>query len=212
MVGGGAGGILVNAQSFGGGGAGGAIFRYPIPVTPGQQFNLIPGAGGLAGNLGPPAELATKGEDSIATLGILTWIGRGGDVPADQNSGNGGDGGSTVTPMEPSGPPGGAGGTIGTPVGGNGVPGMFTYSGAGGGYSGSKGGDNVAYTGGEGGGNTQLGGGGGASAFANGGNGATGTDEGQNGVLGSGGGGSSNPIPQAGNGGDGFIRLDFYSS
>ncbi|AEX61446.1 collagen-like protein [Megavirus courdo7] len=97
--------------------------------------------------------------------------------------------------------------------------GVFTYSGAGGGAGGSltnlaKGGDVGEFTGGAS-LDTDGGGGGGASAFANGGNGEDIVNNAGSGTFGSGGGGAGENVgnsPIAGNGGDGFVRIDYYSA
>uniref|UniRef100_A0A6C0LRE6 Uncharacterized protein n=1 Tax=viral metagenome TaxID=1070528 RepID=A0A6C0LRE6_9ZZZZ len=115
---------------------------------------------------------------------------------------NGGTGGSVDIII--ASPP--AGGTAGTGVGGNGNPGLYSFSGAGGGgnnnIAGLNGGNVLEYQGGQSG---VVGGGGGASLFAN------GANIGQSGILGSGGGGAiPSPFTEPGNGGNGFVTINYF--
>ena len=205
------GGVIGNVGN--GGGAGGAIIKFPISVAEGQIITGIVGAGGVAGT---ETTYGSDGEDTVINIGTLTIIAFGGGGVSD--SPVAGTGGSAFIGYGDS-PTGGFGGIsiIGESVsGGNGNPGLYTYSGGGGaafsivaGVNG-EGGSVLLFRGGV---NFSdiIGAAGGASAFAN------GTDILSDGsistpLLGAGGATiQSTQVGAASNGGNGFVSIDFYS-
>ncbi len=119
-IGGGAGG---GGGYAGGGGAGGLGWKNAIPVTPGQSYTVVVGAGGAGGAKGATiweAEAGAHGGDSyfISTATVCGRAGQGGTsaTTGGSYSGDGGGaGGSSGT--YGSGyhyPGGGAGGYLGT--------------------------------------------------------------------------------------------------
>uniref|UniRef100_A0A6G6AAT9 Collagen repeat-containing protein n=1 Tax=Borely moumouvirus TaxID=2712067 RepID=A0A6G6AAT9_9VIRU len=206
-VGGGAGGSMSSTtiNSYGGGGGGGVI-KYPVSVSSGQIINGVIGTGGNGGTIKLPP---IKGSDTVINIGTLSLIIGGGNIAT---SSNGGDGGSVYTPMVAV--IGGQGGTENSPIGKNGTINFFFYGGAGGGYPGNNGGDILGFIGGQSINCSESAGGGGASAFANGGSPNSHFNIiNINGTLGSGGAGAigNNTLKSAGNGGNGFIRIDYYT-
>ncbi len=170
--GGGGGGSITNpANNSGGGGGGGAyVLVASIPVTPGNTYNVVVGAGGTAGS-------AVSGGNGGSSSFNGTAVAAGGAGGALYNNffsaGNGA---------------GGAGGTGGTYNGGNGHSGSHPDSGGGGGGGAGNGGNGgaggliVAGTGGNAGAGAQPGGVGGDG----------GTTDGLPGVAPGGGGGGGN--------------------
>ncbi|AZL89511.1 collagenous domain-containing protein [Megavirus baoshan] len=206
-VGGGGGGLSgTNTIGLHGGGGGGAIVKYTVSVSNGQIIHGEIGSGGKGGTI---STLPTKGSDTVINIGTLVLVAGGGLMASETSGGNGGN---VYSPMGTV--SGGAGGTDKSVLGKNGNINFSFFAGGGGGFSGGNGGNILAFTGGLGIG--LAGGGGGASAFANGGNGVNSSYPATNGCLGSGGGGASqtstNSVsPLAGNGGNGFIRIDYHT-
>ncbi|BCS82983.1 collagen triple helix repeat containing protein [Cotonvirus japonicus] len=209
-VGGGGGGSSgKNLIGFFGGGGAGAIIKYPITVSANQQ---ITGTIGKGGNGAQQQTIPTNGTDTTITIGSLTIKALGGLAPT---LNTGGYGGSVEFPAGMVVPTQAAGGTADLPNGNNGLMNVYSFGGGGGGFTGGTGGNVAGFTGGIGSSHC-TGGGGGASAFANGGNGATGITQATSGTLGSGGGGAVHTgcnlvFGVAGNGGNGFIRIDYYT-
>ena len=185
----------------GGGGGGGLAFANNIPVTPGQSYTVVVGAGGTLGNgYGSPAQAGGNSTFTVGTF-VMTGGGGGGGQPYPYNPGaTGGTYSFVNTP---------AGATTGGGNGGNGGGGYDGGGGGGGGggYGGAGGaGSHSIFGGATNGGATGAGGGGGAAP----GPGGTGTGGGGNGgtgqsnVTGGGGGGSAifgaTPITNGGNG------------
>ncbi len=178
------------------------FFRYPVPVVAGEIITGSVGAGGAGGTAN---NLGIGGQQSTVVIGTITLTANGGFNTIFLSDGS--SGGISTTPLGSS-PTGGSGG-IGGNNGGDGASGIYTYSGAGGGSFQANGGNLLLFTGGLGNIAADGGGGGGASAFANG-----GTPTGLfNGSLGSGGaGGNGTGTTTGGTGGDGFVRIDYYSA
>lgn len=192
-----------NAGDGGGGGGagGGLVYANFVPVTPGQSYSVIVGAGGNNGN-GKNARASDGGNTSF-TVGtfVMTAIGGQGGAPYNNNPGATGRSYTVVNT------PGGV--TVNGGTGGNGGGGFNGGGGGGGtgGYTGAGGAGSLSNTGataasgvgfGSGGGGGPVVGGSGNSGGSNGGNG-------QNDVTGGGGGGAtlfsaSNPPTNGGNG------------
>lgn len=207
-VGGGGGGSSGSGNSgFHGGGAGGSVIKYPVSVVENQAIRGTVGAGGSGGQVGT---LGMCGTDTVVTIGTLTITAKAGLSPTETS---GGDGGTVIFAQGMFSPAIAKGGTISSPSGSNGNVGFFAFSGAGGGFRGGNGGNILAFNGGKSQG-PDTAGGGGASAFADGGYIAV------RGCVtaskGSGGGGAIQTGPVsisgvAGNGGNGYVRIDYYS-
>jgi hypothetical protein len=193
--GGGAGGRNGTVDGAGGGGAGGVLYCQNYPVTSGQQYTVVVGAGGLG--VASPNTLSNDGNPS--QFGTLWAMG-------------GGRGGGETNPRTgyPGGSGGGAGGYASKP-GGPGIPGQGNAGGAcigpgdgGGGGAGGAGGNGYYGYGGHGRFFPQFasvggfpagwfGGGGGASGDVR--NGVRGSAAGRGGI---GGGGSGAPATTGG--------------
>lgn len=215
-VGGGGGAIL--GFTGGGGGGAGAIIKFPVSVAESQLITGIVGAGGIIGT--EPTD-NTRGQDTIINIGTLTITAYGGGGVGDYPLA--GTGGSAYIGYGTSPVGGDAGIAITVPgqtgvTGGNGNPGLYTYSGGGGSGQSSvfgqngQGGSVLLFRGGLVLSNEINGAPGGASAFANGGD-ILASGAAPRPVLGAG--GASTLETTRGNvsgGGDGFISIDFYST
>ncbi|WP_202931081.1 glycine-rich domain-containing protein [Aminipila terrae] len=227
LCGGGGGGGGGSYGQAGGGGGGGECYFFPkIPVTPGQSFNVVVGAGGTAGNPGGfgsfSSYMASNGSDGGNTsFGYFTvYGGKGGYANGNGGNGNGGGGvGSSNASL-----PGANGGSSANFTGGGGSsdrnPGINTQKdyptfygrvfGGGGGGGGSHGGT----TGGLG-GNSNAGNGGAGSAYTPASPGANGTAT-TGGGAGGGGGVSNSNVSSAlggagGTGGSGVVVIGYYA-
>lgn len=203
-----------------GGGGGGAIYRFSLPVLPGQIVSYNVGVGGAGG-----AANSSPGANTTVTVNGLTFTGTGGRNPTpliDPTFGFvyayiGGNGGTCIFPsayssfnpyIQPGAPGGNANPTINT-NGGDGLPGLYNISGAGAGgvYTDSttqtltSSGNCYAFQGGQGSSFTTPPGGG-ASCMGNGGP-SFGV-----GTMGSGGGGAY--LQNGFKGGDGVVVLRVY--
>ena len=205
--GGGAGGSAVktNSNAFGGGGAGGAYAKTAnVPVSPGNQYVITVGAGGIS--ITNDRATVAGGYSAFSygnTTNCLAIGGAGGvsifNTGLTATNGTGGTGGST--------------GCIGDNffAGGNGTNGVIgSYGGGGGGAAGDNGnGVNAA---------ANLPGSGGNGIFTGGGaggGGAPATGGGTNGVAPGGGGGgarstSLGSVNYGGTGGAGLVILTYY--
>ena len=139
VAGGGAGGRNGTVDGAGGGGAGGVLYTQNYPVTSGQQYTVIVGAGGV----GVASPNTTSNDGNPSQFGTLWAMG-------------GGRGGAETTPRSghPGGSGGGAGGYASKPggpgVAGQGFPGGACTGpgdGGGGGAGGAGGNGNYAYGG-----------------------------------------------------------------
>ena len=139
VAGGGAGGRNGTVDGAGGGGAGGVLYTQNYPVTSGQQYTVIVGAGGI----GVASPNTTSNDGNPSQFGTLWAMG-------------GGRGGGETTPRSghPGGSGGGAGGYASKPggpgVAGQGFPGGACTGpgdGGGGGAGGAGGNGNYAYGG-----------------------------------------------------------------
>ena len=140
VAGGGAGGRNGTVDGAGGGGAGGVLYTQNYPVTSGQQYTVIVGAGGVG--VATPNSLSNDGNPSqFDTLWAM----------------GGGKGGGETSPYRTGGPGGSGGGAggYGTKPGGKGVEGQGFQGGActgpgdggGGGAGGAGGNGNFGYGG-----------------------------------------------------------------
>ena len=200
-AGGGGGGATSGGTAAAGGGAGAAIVGLLLPVTAGSSIPYSVGVGGNGGGSGWGNETGSTGTATI--IGEIVLNGGFGGTTG-QNAVGGSGGSVTIS------------GTVvvagATGVSGAGVAGKFSnysflaFGGAsGGGVQWSNpfpGGATLIYKGGADAPNYSAGGG--ASAFA------AGANAQQAGIKGSGGGGGGNRV-LGGNGGNGFILLEFYS-
>ena len=191
-VGGGGTGDDGNSGDGGGGGGGGGALAYAndIPVTPGQSYTVVVGAGGTNGN--GKNTRAQDGGNSTFTVGSFVMTAGGGQGGGPYFSNPGSNGGTFSFANTPGGVTtgGGNGGGGGAPYdGGGGGGGGGGYTGAGGGGAGSIGGYSFTSTVTTA---TGAGGGGGASSGSSAGVGGGGSGgSGQPNVTGGGGGGSA---------------------
>jgi hypothetical protein len=235
-VGGGGAGQIFTSYSSGGGG-GGLGWKNDIPVTPGNTYTVVVGAGGIKKSASNTTQ-APSGEDSyfIDTSTVMGGGGEGGRYTGNNlinvarggtyvgdGGGNGGDGG----------PPVGTSGTTAYAYGGGGAGGYSGDGGYGGMYNqaGQPGQGGGGGAGGGGGSADYAGGGGGVGIYGEGtsgtgGNGSTsnafpgfggsGGDNGNNGIAnvpttggnyGGGGGGADGVLAEGGAGGSGAVRI-----
>ncbi len=146
MVGGGGGGASWSASSnaSGGGGAGGeAVIKYPVTVTPGQNYTITVGAGGTAG-----ASRGNNGGDGAASVFGSLSVAGGAGGRADASAG----GAATTRSVDASGSSGETPGYFRAIPGGNGGKGGgydiqngSRYGGAGGGSAFGQGGEGADY-------------------------------------------------------------------
>lgn len=187
-VGGGGGSAAGASNNTAGGGGGGLGWKNNIPVTPGQTYTIVVGAGGTSSAV---FTQAGNGGDSYF-ISNTTVAGFGG---VGSNGGSGGAGGSYVGDGGGSGGLGGTSGTNAQAGGGGGAGGYAGNGGNGGGWSNYYGtGNGGAVTSGQGGG----GGGGGAGDTTGAGGGGGGV-----GILGQGANGSAGIVALAGAGANG---------
>ena len=179
--GGGAGAAAYNGSSGGGGGSGGAAIQRVFTVTPLSTISITVGSGGIGTNTAASsAAVAASGNATVVGTLVTLAGGKGGAVL--------GTGGASA---------GEGSGTGGTGVRYNsgssstaGSKGLFGKGGAAGGYAG-----------------------GGGGSIGNGGKG--GEDDNQNGTKGGGGGGAVKSggtgatSSKAGNGGDGYVKIEW---
>ena len=229
-VGGGGGGAQGASGGFGSGGGGGGLgWKYRIPVTPGQSYPVVVGAGGARDTDTNAGSNATAGGSSyfidastVAGLGGGAAVdgtgGAGGSFVGD-GGGSGGQGGSVGSDADDSGGGGGAGGYSGN--GGNGGgPDQAGQDGSGGGGGGAGSGDNDDASGGGGGvgidgeGASGLGSAESTGDSLGGGGGSGGQDgtrgdgpRGDGGLYGGGGGGAENGSTENGNGAAGAVKI-----
>ena len=233
-VGAGGGGSAGAGGAFGAGGGGGGLgWKYRIPVTPGEEYDVVVGAGGTRDTGATGTNNATNGGSSYF-IDLSTVAGLGGSRGDNATGGAGGsyvgDGGGAggrggnVSGTADSGGGGGAGGYTGNGGRGGDTDGAG-QDGQGGGGGGAGSGDNDDGSGGGGGvgidgaganglgspdpGDADSAGGGGGSGGADGGAGGPGLGEG--GLYGGGGGGAENNT-EAGPGADGAVKIIWGST
>jgi hypothetical protein len=193
-VGGGGGGGSRNGSGGAGGGGGGLGWKNNIPVTPGQSYTVVVGAGGnRMTTFGAGATAGSGGNSYFISTATVAGFGGGGAVNSGGGGGTGGAGGGFV------GDGGGNGGTAGSSTAtnrcsGGGGAGGYTGNGGNSPYNDTNGSSGQGGGGGGGGGGDSgdtAGGGGGVGILGQGANGGGGESDG-NGDGGGGGSGGAN--------------------
>jgi len=98
VAGGGGGGYHSGTGVNGGGGAGGLVYSSYYPVSPGSNYLLTVGSGGLGGTLSSSVKRGNSGNDSRfgAAIAFGGGYGGAGNETSSYNGGSGGSGGGTT--------------------------------------------------------------------------------------------------------------------